>query len=281
MLGLGAQKAGTTWLSRYLHHSRHFDRGYRKEYHVLDALDLPSEDWMRDRVVNLARRSLEAMSAGEQGDPELLHRAAMLADLDYYYDYFAGLVHRPGPVHATGDLTPDHAMLSADRMTAVREAFAGRGLRTVAVFLLRDPVERVWSHIRMKMHRHPDWFERDAVEELLAEHADPAYERRTRYHRTLAALTEAFAPEAAHVGLYERLFDDATQVHAISELVGIPPRQPRLAAAVNASPRPDGGLPDDVARTVATYYAETYREVARLRPDLGVGRWWPHARWVL
>ena len=45
VLGVGAQRGGTTWLSRFLNHSPQFERGYRKEYHVFDALDLAREDW--------------------------------------------------------------------------------------------------------------------------------------------------------------------------------------------------------------------------------------------
>lgn len=281
MLGVGAQKAGTTWLSRYLQSSPEFQRGYRKEYHVFDALDLPSEDWMRRRHVNLARESLEAVARAEPADGTVLHRLAMLADLDFYYDYFTGLLTRDDEVCAVGDLTPDYSMLSAERMTSVREAFAERGVRTAAVFLMRDPVDRVWSHIRMKAHRHPDWFGRSSEDELLAEHTDPRYVRRTRYELTLGALDEALDGADVHVGLYEDLFTDARQARAISRLIGITPRRPRLKAPSNRSPRAVDTLPDEIARTVARHYAETYREVARLRPDLDVARRWPHARWVL
>ena len=42
LLGLGAQKAGTAWMHRYLESSPQCDPGFRKEYHVWDAVDLPS-----------------------------------------------------------------------------------------------------------------------------------------------------------------------------------------------------------------------------------------------
>jgi len=281
VLGVGAQKAGTTWVARYLRSSPQFDHGFRKEYHVFDSLDLTSEDWMRRRNVRLARESVEAVARHEEADATVIHRLAMMVDLELYYDYFAGLVRRGTRVRSTGDLTPDHAMLSAERLTSIRTSFDDRGLHTVAVFMLRDPVERVWSHQRMKAHRHPDQHPGDTVDELLAEHADPAYDRRTRYHETLTTLGEAFTPQDVHVGLYENLFLDTSQPHAISRLAGIAPRPPKFDRQVNASPKPVAQLPDSVARTVAEHYAETYREVARLRPDLDVARWWPHSRWVL
>jgi hypothetical protein len=281
VLGVGAQKAGTTWLANHLKSSPEFENGFRKEYHVFDALDLATEDWMRRRITRLARESVEAFAQHEQADARVLHRLAMVVDLNLYYEYFASLVRRPDAVRATGDLTPDYAMLSADRMASIRQAFRRRGLRTAAVFLMRDPVDRVWSQIRMKAHRHPQWYDRSPEDELLAEHADPRYVRRTRYEETLAALDATFAADDVHVGLYETLFADATQAHAICRTVGITPHDPDLDEARNASPRAVDVLPEHVARPVAEFYADTYRAVARLRPDLDVERHWPHARWVL
>ncbi|MCW2817148.1 MAG: hypothetical protein JWN84_4603 [Nocardioides sp.] len=281
VLGVGAQKAGTTWLSRYLQNSPEFDRGYRKEYHVFDSLDLESEDWMRRRLVRLARDSADAVGRHEPGDAEVLHRLAMFVDLEFYFDWFAGLVRRGDGVRATGDMTPDYAMLSAERMTSIAAGFDARGLDTVAVFLMRDPVDRIWSHIRMKARARPDAFTRSPEDELHAEHADERYARRTRYHETLGALGTAFDDERVHVGLYETLFTDDRQVHAISRVVGITPRKPRLRRTSNSSPRLVAELPESIARPVAEHYAETYREVARLRPDLDLERWWPRSRWVL
>ncbi len=281
MLGTGAQKAGTTWLADYLRRSPQYEPGYRKEYHVFDSLDLASEEWMRRRIIRLATRSLESASAGETADAEVLHRMAMYADLDYYYDYFASLVARSPDVIATGDLTPDYALLSAERLADIRRQFGERGMRTVAVFLLRDPVERVWSHIRMKAHRHPRQFERSSEDELLHAHAESSYAIRTQYHQTLDALAASFPDEDVHVGLYEQLFTDQTQVHAISGLIGIDARPARFGKLKNASPRSVEGLPESTARTVAEFYADTYRGVAARRPDLDLERWWPHARHVL
>ena len=146
---------------------------------------------------------------------------------------------------------------------------------------MRDPVDRIWSHIRMKARRHPDQFTRSTEDELLAAHAEAPYERRTRYHQTLAALSRSFDPGRVHVGLYEQLFADAEQVRRISRLVGITPREPRLRRTSNSAPRAVDTLPEHVARPVAEHYAHVYREVARARPDLDIARWWPHSRWVL
>ena len=38
ILGVGAQKGGTTWLHRQLNSNQNIDLGFRKEYHILDAI---------------------------------------------------------------------------------------------------------------------------------------------------------------------------------------------------------------------------------------------------
>ncbi len=58
LLGVGAQKAGTTWLHRYLADSQQVVRGYRKEYHVFDSSDLADEPW-RERNLDMAQTELD------------------------------------------------------------------------------------------------------------------------------------------------------------------------------------------------------------------------------
>src|SRR3712207_8251355 len=48
--------------------------------------------------------------------------------------------------------------LGAERLARIREAFDARGVRTVAIFLMRDPVERIWSQIRMQKRRRPQQY---------------------------------------------------------------------------------------------------------------------------
>ena len=43
ILGVGAQKAGTTWLHRQLIKNSKFNFGHRKEYHVFDSIETLNE----------------------------------------------------------------------------------------------------------------------------------------------------------------------------------------------------------------------------------------------
>ena len=192
-LGLGCQKGGTSWLHDYLAASPACDPGFRKEYHVFDGLDLPSEAWMRRRVVARAGKAVEALERGVPANVDALRQAAFYADPTTYFDYFTSLLARPG-VSLTCDITPSYALLPATRLASIRDGFAERGVPTVPVFLLRDPVERIWSMVRMNQQRRPDDFPGPTSDWVRRLYAQDDHALRTRYDLTLTALDEAFGP---------------------------------------------------------------------------------------
>ena len=68
LIGLGAQKAGTSWLWDYIDAASGTDMGPVKEYHVLDALFLPECREFRRRIVSpgpkgMLRRARRAICA--------------------------------------------------------------------------------------------------------------------------------------------------------------------------------------------------------------------------
>ena len=66
LLGTGAQKGGTTWLYHHLKASPQFVSGYRKEYHVFDAMDVKGQAYRRRRVLEEAEAALGRARAGSR-----------------------------------------------------------------------------------------------------------------------------------------------------------------------------------------------------------------------
>lgn len=280
LLGVGAQKAGTTWLHKYLAASPQMARGYRKEYHVFDSSDLSDEPW-RGRNLDMAQAELDKLRAREAADPAHLHRAAMIADPEFYFDYFTGLVRSRPRFRLTADVTPEYADLSAERFASIRDGFARRRVRTVSVFLMRDPVDRIWSQIRMQEGRRPARFDVPADQMVERLYDDPNYERFTRYERTLTRLEKVWERDELHYGLYEDLFREE-EVRAICALVGIEFREPDFGKVANVSSgKAVEALPDAVVQRVATHFADTYHAVAERFPDKDLAALWPSSRFVL
>jgi hypothetical protein len=283
LLGAGCQKGGTSWLYDYLAHSPACAPGFAKEATIFDILDVPDHTWNRTKVLATAAQDLAKLERGEAADPRFLHRAAMLADTAIYYDYYTSLANRPGK-RFTMDLTPNYALLPATRFRQIKEQFAARGVQTKVVMLLRDPVDRIWSQIRMHLRQrnlvqpdrpHP----RTEAEIVLQRYARPTVDLRTRYERTLENLDQVFDPPEIHVELYERLFT-ASSVNKIAEFVGIDARTPNFDRKVNASSRQSIGLPEDVASVVAHHYRDTYSAVAERLGIANIGAWWPSAEFL-
>ena len=260
LLGVGCQKGGTAWLHRYLEASPQCDPGFRKEYHVWDALDLPSGRLARERIE-------------QQGGP----RAAFLEDTERYFDYFAGLLDGAG-IRLTADITPGYAALPVSRLTMIREAFAARGVRPVTAYLLRDPVERIWSAARMDMRRRGDDAPEDPETRVGHMYKHPMYADRTRYDLTMDALEQAFARQDVFYGFYERLFSAET-LRPLCDFLGIDFHEPDTGRQVNVSPKSEGAtLPEETRRTIAQHFAGVYLAVQQRFPDLDLAELWPSMR---
>ena len=277
LLGTGAQKGGTTWLYHYLKASPQFVSGYRKEYHVFDALDVKGQAYRRRRVLEEAEAALGRARVGKPLNAQVMHLASMYADPDVYFDYFAGLLRSRPDARLTADVTPAYAMLSAERMTQIKEAFASRGVRTVSVFLMRDPVDRVVSHVRMQIREKPQRWDKPVPEVLLERYAHRENVQRTSYHLTLAELDRAFGPDERYIGFYEDLFSEA-RIRQIADLVGIDFHRPDLDERRNASP--PAQVPDEVLRMIAEHYREVYDAVAARFPDVDLDELWPSRRYL-
>ena len=160
-LCIGAAKAGTDWLHQQL--GRHPECHLRaiKELHYFDALEAGHLKRELTKHRELQETLLERLA--KSGAAPNAEQAARLADradwmdvlergedLSAYLDYLREGA-KDGQVVA--DMTPAYALLPEERLgTMARMAGDVRFL-----YLLRDPVERLWSHVRMiAVRRDPE-----------------------------------------------------------------------------------------------------------------------------
>ncbi|MEO0916939.1 MAG: sulfotransferase [Pseudomonadota bacterium] len=153
-LCVGAAKAGTSWLHRQL--SAHPDCHFRaiKELHYFDAIDggrLHKElqkhrKWQEAELEKVARSGL-GPSASQA--VKLADRGAWLDVLERQDEdlaaYLAYLQSGARDAKVVGEMTPAYALLSHARL----ERMAHMAPDVRFLYLLRDPVERLWSHVRM------------------------------------------------------------------------------------------------------------------------------------
>ena len=158
-LCVGAAKAGTTWLYRQL--SRHPECHFRsiKELHYFDALEYGRmgrhlKAHQETQVAHLAEAAergvgdAKARKISDRGDwLDVIDGGA--EDVPAYLEYLhAGA----GKARVVGEMTPAYALLPESRL----QRMAAMAPDVRMLFLLRDPVERLWSHVRMMAARRDE-----------------------------------------------------------------------------------------------------------------------------
>lgn len=114
VLGVGAQKAGTTWLWRTLNNQEFSNMGFQKEYHIWDA-----------KIPKLGSPFIAKVENPD--NPGLAMRRMMQASPRVYLEYFQGIIH--DDVTLTGDITPAYAFLDTAILKTVKNLLEGGGLR--------------------------------------------------------------------------------------------------------------------------------------------------------
>ena len=132
----GVHKGGTTWLYQQLDSHPDFWMPPLKELHYFDQLSKvqrPSSSRCRDERDRRFLESINSLSAKPYID----------------FEHYARLFEPKGPL-LSGDISPNYSTLS----NKVIRRIVGYFPKLKVIFLARDPVERVWSHLSMEVHYH-------------------------------------------------------------------------------------------------------------------------------
>jgi hypothetical protein len=254
LLIVGAQKAGTSWLHDVLRRHPAMRTGPMKELHYFNGL------YGKAAVGNrLRRRRLRMLeSNGKLREAERVQRlqeAINTHDLTHkgYVDVVSS-GSKPGQVAI--DATPAYATLGTTAFAAMEALGNSRFL-----FIVREPVARLWSSVRMRVSNVRSATGANSLESATVaanrlsyqadcqtlldtwiEERDGDYMQRSDYAHTLNML-ETCVPEARRkVVFFETLFTRET-LDEIQDFIGVPREEIPLTDARNvgqeATMRPD------------------------------------------
>lgn len=281
LLGVGCQKGGTTWLHRYLNRHPSVNLGFRKEYHVFDTLTITyfrKALEKHERKLSKLRRRKWKKSKNKKFVRKLRNferQNSFYESVENYFIYFDELANSKKDIKVVGDITPSYAGLSADVLREIRKNLLERGFTIRVIFLMRDPVERIISSVRMN-RRNSIKAKREVgkSEELdvLLSYKRPDVELRTRYEDTVGNLKSVFNEEELIFELFENLFTE-TAIRRITSRLGIVYQEPHFDLYFNQS-KTDEVISEDTRRTVAQYYAETYRFIESEFPQFPIRDLW-------
>ncbi len=227
--------------------------GFAKEYHVWDAI-----------FCELATNFRADRKIGEGAD-HVLRR--MLQSYEGLYEkYFSQLVDRT--TRWTGDITPSYSMLRAEDFRVIKRRLEDAGFSVKVVFLMRDPVERNWSALRMHQRVQSGQGNHIGDRKLNEMFEDffrsPGAVARTRYDATISALREAFPFEALYIGFYESLFSEAS-IRNLSTFLNLDLAHADKEEKVNASKVVT--LDEELYESCREFYADVYSFCAREYPE--------------
>lgn len=243
VLGVGAQKAGTTWLYHYLRELEGADFGFTKEYHFHDCISLPCMQWYRDLLVQRVCHELGSTDSLSSGISQL----AFMGNPQLYYAYFTSLFM--AGARLSGDITPAYALLAPEVLASCDASFARLGIRVMVVYVMRDPLMRLISSLRqyrLMRGMPPQSLEEEVALLSIGWDALPeSVRRRGAYDRTLAVLQQVFPPDRLHLELYEDMFS-AEATAQLCHALKTPWRAPDLRRRWNSTGATLSHLPESL-----------------------------------
>jgi hypothetical protein len=270
LLGVGAQKAATTWLYAYLRDHPQTAMGTIKELAVLHTALRP--DAFKQGTINKIRRlqrfldkQIQQMEPGHpiSNAQELIDHIDNLAmdlDLERYWDYFDRIASAEPQARLIGDITPQYSGLEAEHYRFVATSIRSRGYRPRVVFLMRDPVERCYLMLKMgdrNSLRQGGKVSRPAHERFADDATQPWCEIYTRYENTIRGLESAFAPNELFYGFYESFMSEP-EIRRLCAFLGLDYVDPKFGRRVNVSAS-DHRPSEAAIAEVRDFYDETYR----------------------
>jgi hypothetical protein len=263
-VGIGAQKAGTSWLGQYFSHHPEVGFSPLKELHYFDSVyrrDLVNDRFDKLMLNKLRQLTLEiADDFADYGRIQLLRcislRLEMFHDSQRYKDYFNFITNRSHK--AFGEITPSYSLLNEDGFKAIRNLYPDARF----IFILRDPVERYWSQIRF----HESLVGKEnfsAQDQVLAMLSNPWFSLRTDYERTLKVLYRVVPPEDVCIIFFEKLMDHhlhRNELAKITSFLEISPIEGDLSVKINAGATLE--LDVESRQSIASHFAHVYDYIA-------------------
>ena len=235
-LGVGAQKAGTTWLLRQLSHSDDFVAGLMKEYHLFDVQYLESSGFKRNNITRRLR-NFSRTHDEETVLSSIEKVTSFYDDENNYFDYFDSIL--TSDTDFTADITPGYSGLPSEAFAKIKAKFNQRDISVKVIFLMREPVSRLDSSIKMRLRRSNELSKispMGMIEKIQSELNSDSDLMRSNYSSTCQQLEQVFSEDDIFYGFYETLFSKP-EVERLSDFFGIGIENFDVKKVVNSSAR--------------------------------------------
>lgn len=263
ILGLGAQKAGTTWLFNSLKAAGVLDKKNKKSYRA------------NEHIKNLLCSDRKPTLISLRSSHDWLTWRMQKSE-SFYFDYFYNII-QSSVSGIAADLTPANSLVSRQNLQAINRSFSVRGIETKLVLLTRDPVERCWSAFCMhyflkKKPKEGVRIDLDFRESFRRYMKSDDCRLRTDYSRIISVVSDAHLASRLLVIDYSDLFT-SLGLNALQDFIGVKINSDLLNNVVNHNheKRP---IPDGLGRECAAEYGRVYSDMTAFQPNLGEAWEW-------
>jgi hypothetical protein len=267
VLGIGAQKAGTTWLSQQLIRQKNYKSLFSKELHFWDhRYGIRTErEFDATQLEQILCNSDQSAFPVRAYTPIQLYflRISMWAWRETF-----------GLNTITADITPAYAGLPGFVFSQIGSGLDKRRIDYRVVFLMRDPLSRVLSAWKM-VERKSDRSGRSRTPALAPYEVNASLLRfagswgcqiRTRYELTLRNIEAAFDPRRVFVGFQESIGEEH-QLVRLANFLGLERRDFDSSDRVNVGTK----IPPftvETKRQIVEMYRPAYHQLGERYPQL-------------
>ena len=207
---IGAQRTGTTWLYSMLREHPEFSLLPVKEIHYFDrSRSYPSPNTLAEtKLLNRLLKFRYIKNGAQVVLRSLKSQNLDLANwwIQYYFRDFSDawyLKLYETQTGITGDITPSYSILTQDDVARMHNLVPQAKL----VFLMRNPIERAWSHYRYNEKIGTGSIVLNDLDAFKAFVDSPAQELRSNYLRTIDLYLNFFDSSQFLLGFYDAITD--------------------------------------------------------------------------
>ena len=209
-IGIGAQRCGTSWLYRRLGEHPELWLPPIKEIHYFDRIDA-SFDARKRKLYKDFRNRFRAY--GSPRKVPKVKRPNLRWDLNYFLRpkniFWYSSLFTQGADRVTGEITPEYMMLSEE----IVETIYSLNPKMKVIFIMRDPIDRIWSAAARHFVTNNKIRMQDvSEEELLSFINDPGTVLRTNYLHTLSVWESIFPVDHIHIEFFDNIQENPEEV---------------------------------------------------------------------
>lgn len=260
---IGAQKSGTTWLYENLKKHPDVWMSPIKEVQYFNELYIPDHhQWIGEHRRVHAANAMRALLSGKSdseidfGGVEQICRIVTHPVDDHWY----GSIFGQAPAdRICGEITPEYSLLPSAGIAHLRRLSPSARI----IFMMRDPIERTISHLRMLKAKDPSLSFETAM-------TFRDVHMRSDYATIIGNWRKAFGPDQMFLACYDEIKTDPIGLlQRLCGFLGIRSQRELFEASDNVVfAGPSVEVPEEVYSCLRAQYGQAYRNLL----NLGVAR---------